>query len=210
MYDRSHFSIADKEELARFIAVNSFATLVSSDSNSIPFATHIPVLHDANKNNLTCHVARANPHWRLLESNPEVLVIFRGPHTFVPSSWYSDPEDVSTWNYSTVHAYGKASLIHDPKELHRIVEDLTRNAEGEEGLQRLLELKEEFRFGLLGGIVGIEIVIEKTIGKFKLSQNIDRVDQRRVIEKLETERTDDDSHAVAKMMRRILGISDAE
>ena len=34
------------------------------------------------------HVARANPLWRRLADDPEVLVVFQGPQAYVSPNWY--------------------------------------------------------------------------------------------------------------------------
>jgi transcriptional regulator len=57
---------------------------------------------------------------------------------------------------------------------------------------------------MLGAIVGFEIVLSLIEGKFKLSQNRPREDQRRVIKQLAGQ-ADADSQRVAEQMSKRLG-----
>ncbi|EGQ63846.1 FMN-binding negative transcriptional regulator [Acidithiobacillus ferrooxidans] len=64
------------------------------------------------------HVARANPLWREVPSNSEVLAIFQGPqHDISPSGYATKVETgkvVPTWNYAVVHAWGPMQIRDDP------------------------------------------------------------------------------------------------
>src|SRR5579883_1304747 len=93
----------------------SFATLVTVQDGA-PFATHVPVLLDADAGEqgaLRAHLARANPQWRALAEGQEALVLFQGPHAYVSPAWYETHPSVPTWNYAVVHAYGKPRLLDD-------------------------------------------------------------------------------------------------
>ena len=59
---------------------------------------------------LRAHVAKSNPHWKMLE-HQELLVIFHGPHAYISPSLYEIRESVPTWNYVTVHAYGRGKIL---------------------------------------------------------------------------------------------------
>ena len=78
-------------------------------------------------------MARANPHWRELAGGAECLVVFQGEQGYVSPSWYPGKavhhQVVPTWNYATVHAWGRPSMAEEPGWLHRQLEDLTRSQE---------------------------------------------------------------------------------
>ena len=95
------------------MAENAFATIITTDENNLPVATSLPFLVRQNNDEiiLQAHFAKANPQWKHLEKNTQVLVIFQGPHCYVSPSWYKSP-GVPTWDYVTVHAYGTAKLFH--------------------------------------------------------------------------------------------------
>jgi transcriptional regulator len=143
---------------------------------------------------LHCHVARANPQWLELASSPRVLAIFAGPHGYVSPTWYAEA-GVPTWNYAVVHARGVARAIDDAQRTQRHVEALA--AKFERG--RAAPWIPDYDVRRLGGIVGIEIHVDKLDGKFKLSQNRSAVDRERVVAALTATGRDDDA-ALARLM----------
>ena len=58
------------------------------------------------------HMARANDHWKLFARGaPNSLALFWGPHAYVSPTWYTPGPKVPTWNYVTVHAYGRPEIV---------------------------------------------------------------------------------------------------
>jgi len=103
----------------------------------------------------------------------------QGPHDHISPSWYRSP-GVPTWNYQTVHIYGKPVLITEPKILGRIVGELTRKHESYFEKPWNTEYKEL----LLNMIIGIEIQITDIQCKYKPSHNRPESDQRQIAEQL--------------------------
>ena len=179
---------------------NPFAILISSTENG-PFATHLPLFVAKNGETvlLRGHVARANPHWRFLEQEPECLTIFHGPHSYVSPSNYIARESVPTWNYAAVHVYGAAKIFSTEQDLQAMLHDLMNTFEPAYRLQ-WEGLSPKYRENMLRQIVGFEIAVTKIEGKFKLSQNHTREDQASVIASLE--RAEDSViSGVARMMK---------
>jgi transcriptional regulator len=183
-----------------FMKANPFAIVVSSGETS-PFATHVPVLvaETEGRIHLRGHVARANPHWKMLEAERETLVIFHGPHAYVSPSLYESRESVPTWNYAAIHAYGRAHIITDPAPLTEILLATITTFE-QAYLKQWQNLNKSFRAKMLGQIVGFEIPVGRLESKFKLSQNRPRADQARVIQALESS-PDSAISAVARLMK---------
>ncbi|MBK8825080.1 MAG: FMN-binding negative transcriptional regulator [Anaerolineales bacterium] len=80
-------------------------------------ATHLPVeVLEAEDGGLTIlgHMSRANPQWKSFWRQQEVLLIFRGAHTYISPRWY-DHVNVTTWNYMMVHVYGKVRVVEGDK-----------------------------------------------------------------------------------------------
>src|SRR5689334_20847767 len=108
MYVPPIYEESRPEVLAALMRENPFATVVSNDSDTGPVATHAPVFHDPAAGALRFHLARPNPHAALLARGGPTLVIFHGPHAYVSPTWYkSGKPSVPTWNYATVHCYGR-------------------------------------------------------------------------------------------------------
>lgn len=203
MYTPKHFKIHDKKEIYEFINSNSFAILISNNKGKLN-ASHIPVLlkSDEGENRfLYGHVAKAN---RQLENiDEEVLVIFPGAHKYISPVWYETNQAVPTWNYLSVHVYGKIEILHEKEEKIKIIRDVVKYFEGDESKYKVDELKPGYLDGLLKGITAFKIEITELQGKQKISQNHPEERQLRVINELE-KLNDQDSIEIAARMKNNL------
>lgn len=186
-YNPEHFRVDDREALVAFVERHAFGSLVSTGPGGLA-VSHIPFLPERGPDGrlrLLGHMARANPHWRSLESAAEVMAILWGPHAYVSPTWYETAPSVPTWNYAVVHAHGAARLL-PPEDLARLVDRLSQAYEaGRPRPWRMAELAPQYVAKLLGAIVGFAIEVERLEGKFKLSQNRSAADARGVIAALE-------------------------
>ena len=184
MYIPEHFRIRDDATAIGFMRANPFAILVSSTDDG-PFATHVPVVIRENGDQVTLrgHVAKANPHWRFLESTANCLMIFHGPHAYISPTNYVTQENVPTWNYGAVHVYGNASVYTAHEDLLAMLHDLIPTFEAAYQ-QQWDSLGDAYRARMLNHIVGFEIAVSKIEGKFKLSQNRLPEEQQNVIDSL--------------------------
>jgi transcriptional regulator len=183
-----------------FMRANPFAIVVSA-AEGPPFATHIPVLVNEAAGGILLrgHLARANPHWKMLEQEQETLAIFHGPHAYISPGLYGSRESVPTWNYAAVHAYGHARVFHEPELLTDVLVE-TIGQFDQAYLNQWRGLNEKYRAKMLSEIVGFEIPVERMEAKFKLSQNRPKADQARVIQSLESS-ADSAISGVAKLMK---------
>lgn len=184
MYIPEHFRNEDRASAVAFMRANPFAILVSNTDNG-PFATHVPVVipESADKLTIRGHVAKANPHWRYLQNNPQCLMIFHGPHAYVSPANYEIRESVPTWNYGAVHASGQTRTYSSPEELLSMLHHLIPTFEAAYG-EQWASLGETYRQRMLGHIVGFEIAVTQLEAKFKLSQNRTRQEQQNIIDSL--------------------------
>lgn len=196
------FKVEEAADILDFIQKNGFATLVSVNADGLPIATHIPIALEMLADEtpvLRGHISRANPQAQLFGDNQTALAIFTGAHTYISSSWY-EQENVSTWNYSAVHVYGKIRVL-TVDELRRDVEKLT--AKYEKGVEKpflVPQMSPDMVNAQLKGIVGFELTMTDVQAKVKLSQNRKDTDYQRIIQKLEA--TDDQqAHQVAAEMK---------
>ena len=185
MYVPATFQVNDLPRLHDFIEQYSFATLVSV-SGGAPFATHMPLLLDRGEpGRLVGHLAKANPQWREADGQ-EVLTIFAGPHAYISPTWYQDTNVVPTWNYTAVHVYGRLQVEHDPNQLVDLVRRYVDVYEsGFDSPWPIDSADSDFIHGLVNGIVGFTVEIERMEGKFKLNQNQSDERRERVIEALD-------------------------
>jgi len=205
LYNPRSYRVEDLDTLHTFIEAHGFGTLFTQTTEG-PLASHIPFLLDRGRGprgTLSGHVARANPHWRSLPDASQVLVTFLGPHAYVSPSWYVSPVTVPTWNYATVHAWGRPVLIEDGGVLRDHVVRMIAAHDAANvppwdstGAAAAIDR-------LLPAIVGFDIEIERIEGKFKLNQNRPAEDQAGVASALEAS-TDTDARAIAALMRHNL------
>jgi transcriptional regulator len=153
---------------------------------------------------LKAHLALGNPQWRTLQEEREVLVMFQGPHSYISPSWYEVELSVPTWNYTTVHAYGRPRLITEQAELYQHLSTLVTTYEGAFPQPwQLAKLPTDYVEKMMKGVVGLSIEITRLEGKFKMSQNRSTQDQQQVIEHLQTA-GDTTSREVAAIMQEHL------
>lgn len=100
-----------------------------------------------------------------------------------PPSWYPSKHDhhkqVPTWNYSVVHAHGRIQIRDDARFVRRLLANLTRHHEaGEPTPWKMADAPREYMETMVQTVVGIEIEIERLVGKFKLGQNKDEADRQ--------------------------------
>jgi transcriptional regulator len=206
MYIPKHFE--GKEAQGREIMqANSWALLTTADEEGVPFCTHLVLQwedDDSPHGSLIGHMARNNDHWKLFARNVPSLAIFWGPHAYVSPTWYAPGPKVPTWNYVTVHAYGRPQLIEATPAVLMVLTRLAAQYEGNGatswGLGRLPpgNAAEQTK-----SIVAFRIPLERVETKLKLSQNRDLEDRHRVIAKLEASDSQD-SQATAAWMKKVL------
>ncbi|MDQ2752852.1 MAG: FMN-binding negative transcriptional regulator, partial [Bacteroidota bacterium] len=152
--------------------------------DNLPIATHLPFIITSEDENiiLISHFAKANEQWKDIE-NGKVLVIFSEPHAYISPKHYDKELNVPTWNYISVHAYGKARLITETQRVIQILESTIDNYETSYQ-QQWNSLPGDYKLGLLHGIVAFEIWVTDLQGKKKLSQNKTGNEQENIINAL--------------------------
>ena len=200
MFSPKYFQMKDKEEVIRFMEEHSFVTIVTVKSGQ-PIATHIPVQLQREGENyvITGHLAYANPQWRT-SMDSRVLVIYQGPHAYISSSWYSH-ENVPTWNYQAVHAYGQATLLNEQELQADLTKQLQKYELHREQPVLWETLSSELLTQQLKGIVGFKIRIDDIQATYKLSQNRNEQDFQQIMKQLEHEPQPSAQH-IAEAMRK--------
>ncbi|AEF22770.1 FMN-binding negative transcriptional regulator [Pseudomonas fulva] len=184
MYTPPAFRQNDPATLHREIHACRLATLISPGEHGLQ-ASHLPLLLRAEEGpygTLYGHLARANPHARLLAEGGEVLVVFGGADAYVSPSWYPAKAEhgkvVPTWNYIAVHAYGRAEVFDDAERLLNLLGELTdRHEQPRPQPWTIADAPQDYIAGMLRAIVGFALPIERLEGKWKLGQNRSEADQ---------------------------------
>lgn len=166
-------------DVVELVRRHPFALIVSARAGDAPVATHTPVVIPASATpsetlvgeTLLGHVARANPHWRLLAGGDPVLLVFSGPHGYVSPTTYEYTPAVPTWDYAAVHLTARVEVLQDRADCLHVVTETVRAAEdlmpSRWDMTPSLDVFEK----IVGGVVGFrfEVTDERTV--FKLSQD---------------------------------------
>jgi transcriptional regulator len=202
MYQPAHFREPDEARLFDLIEQHSFGALVAVDDEGGVEIAHLPFVLDRAARVLRTHVARANPLAKLAATGPAMTAVFSGPHGYVSPRFYAQPRaQVPTWNYAVVHVRGRVRVL-DAAELRALVDELaTIHERGAAAPWRLADMEPAVSEGLLRGIVGVELPLERVEGKYKLSQNRSEADRAGVVRAL-AERGGPDDLAMLELMKR--------
>jgi len=187
MYVPKHFAEADQARLSAFMARHAFALLTTTDEAGLPFASHLPLLWEPETRRLHGHMAKANPQWRHFQNGKEALVVFWGPHAYVSPSWYDKHPSVPTWNYATVHAYGRPQLVDGREPAAALLRRLVETYEGGFETPWRMDLPEKYENSMIAAIQPFAIEVTRLEGKFKMSQNRDAGDRANVVAALEAQ-----------------------
>jgi len=200
MYIPKHFSNTDRESILEFIRKYSFGLLVTAEDN-IPEATHLPFLIEERDGEviITSHLAKANQQSKQLTQN-EVMVVFSEPHAYISPKYYEKEQNVPTWNYIAVHAYGKATIIDTAEQLSAMMEKMIAQYDTAY-LNQWNNLPAEFKTRMYNGIVAFEIRVTSLQAKNKLSQNRSENERKNIIEAFEKS-GDNNEAGIAEYMKK--------
>jgi transcriptional regulator len=149
------------------------------------------------------HVAIKNTQWRE-PAIGESMAIVRGPDAYITPSWYAAKREhgrvVPTWNYVTIHAYGRLVIHRDAAWLEANVRRLVEAHEASRPEPWSVDdAPRAYIDGQLKAIVGVELLIDRVEAKSKLSQNRSDADIEGTITGLEA----DGERGVSVAMRHL-------
>jgi transcriptional regulator len=172
VYLPPQFKAKDEVHALALMRAHPFASLISVDDDGFPAVTHIP-LHLTQSNGqhvLLGHCAKANPHWRYLQSRPQALVTFMGPQAYMSPKVYPDLTRVPTWSYLAVHAKVEATLVDEPAVKDCLLKQLIGDHEPTYAAQ-WRGLAEDYQHKMLNAIVAFELRITELQSAIKLNQH---------------------------------------
>ena len=203
MYIPPYYKNQDKEAIEQFVVANSFAVLVVNGP-SAPLAVHTPLQLKIQPNGaylLLGHVSKANPIWKHFDGEQQVLAIFSGAHHYISPSWYSH-KNVPTWNYTSVHMYGKVSVL-SKEQTEMMLREMMGHYEQQfaERPQQFDEIPHKMLQQDLAGVVAFEITVEQVDAANKLSQNRDVQSFENIVTQLEKLDTHEAGNLAAEMKK---------
>lgn len=186
-YLPEHFAQHDVAEVSAFLEAYPFATIVVR-LGDVLWPTPLPLIHRPAAEgwgSFIGHVALKNDMWQAT-ADQDVLVIVQGPDAYITPNWYvtkaETHEVVPTWNYTSVYAWGRMTVHHEPKWKRMAVGLLTQIQErGNDRPWKMGDAPQEYLTEQLEHIVGLEIAIDRLNAKWKLNQNRIEADRAGVI-----------------------------
>lgn len=178
---------ADDDTALAFVAKRGFGTLIAVDGGR-PVASHLPFLLHRDEGRLwvELHVARANPLHEIITRAPDVLLTVMGPDAYISPDWYVSADQVSTWNYVSVHLSGIARVVPQPDNLDH-VDRLSAHFEAQllpKEPWTSAKMTQARREAMLHAIVGMQIDITQFAAQGKFGQHKSAADQAGVIANL--------------------------
>ncbi len=224
MYVPAHFQPSDDEVRDALRHLGAVDLVTATDDGLL--ATLMPMLWDEPGSRpglgpwgaLVGHIARNNAQWRT-PAIGDAMVIVRGPDAYISPRWYAAKREhgrvVPTWNYVTVQAHGRLVVHDDVEWLETNVRRLTDTHEAEAGEPWSVDdAPRRYIDGQLRAIVGIEVLLDRVVGKWKLGQNRSDEDIAGAIDGLEAARRarrvgGDAGRSPAFARRALIQIADA-
>ena len=191
MYVPDHFEETDRSALLALIRDAPLGAFVINGNDGIE-ANHIPFVHRSSTNPdgvLWAHIPRANPLSTRVGDETRCLVVFCGPQGYVSPSWYATKNAhgrvVPTWNYAVVHAHGRARLVNDREWIREQLGILTGQMEAQrDDPWSVADAPDDFTRKLIDALVGLEVTVDRLVGKTKASQNQPEENQASVLRAL--------------------------
>ena len=215
MYIPDHFRPTD-EDVVALLRDHGAVDLVTLTARGL-LATLLPMAWDepgsrpglGEHGALLGHVAIKNDQWRE-PALGESLAIVRGADAYISPSWYATKREhgrvVPTWDYVTIHAYGRLVVHEDPAWLEANVRRLVELHEGVRPAPWSVDdAPRAYIEGQLKAIVGVELLIDRLEAKSKLTQNRSDADLAGTIAGLEA----DGEREVSGAIRRVLEAREA-
>ena len=185
MYVPKHNQLEDRAAQLAYMRAYSFAALATAGPAGL-MATHLPFVieEEGGRITLLAHMARANPQWRDFAAAADTLVIFMQPHAYVSPRLYDSRQNVPTWNYVAVHAYGRPVLIEERAAKMELQQKLIGQYDAGY-LAQMAELPESYIDARLAAIVSFSIAVTRIDARYKLSQDKNPAERERIARALE-------------------------
>ncbi len=172
MYLPPPFAAKDASFALKLMRAHPLAQLMSVDDEGLPFVSPLPlhVVEEGDAITLLGHVAKPNPHAKLLRERPTAVVVFLGPQAYMSPRVYPDLVRVPTWSYLAVHATVQARIVEAFDDKDRLLKHLIDDHDPAYADQ-WRGLGEDYQHKMVAGIVAFELRVTALQCKMKLNQH---------------------------------------
>ncbi|GAA1376976.1 FMN-binding negative transcriptional regulator [Streptomyces beijiangensis] len=194
-------------EWQQWLAAHDFGQLaVNGLPGEPPSVQPMHFVYDGERGEVLTHLARPNPIWPALETNPQVLLSVVDDYAFVPGPWQA-PADipsehgVPTSFYAAVQLRCTAHLVDDPAEKAALLNRQMGHFQPEGG--SAAAAVGEAPYGrMLSGIRGLRLEVTAVRAKFKYASHKPLEVQEQIAEGLAGRGGPLDEAARAHQLRR--------
>lgn len=180
-YPPPHHQDDDRLHMIEVIKSFPLATIISVKDGE-PLITHLPLIYRESDGKLIGHIDIYNPQTALMRDNNPVTIMFQGPQCYISPTTYATTQ-LPTWNYIKVHLKGQVEAIESKEALKESLIIMTEFLEHPDH-KYVLEPDNPRMEANLDYIKMFAIEITAWEGKFKLSQDKNKKDQRLARERL--------------------------
>ena len=179
-YPPVHHQEGNYKNIVQLMEMYPLATINSCLNNEIE-STHTPLVYQANEQLgvLIGHLDKYNPQVNHFKEDIEVQIIFNGPQVYISPAVYSTTQ-LPTWNYFKAHLKGKLTIENEREKVKQSLINMTAFLEGDQP-NYTLEPDNPRMEAALDYIVGFRIEITSWEGKYKISQDKKKEDQKRAM-----------------------------
>lgn len=199
MHASPAFKIEDEATLLAHLATHPFVTLAAAPDGR-PMIAHAPLIVRRLETGLALdlHISRGNALAPFLAAGFRAVAVSLATEAYISPDWYESADQVPTWNYITVEAEGRVTLL-DQVGLVAQIDALSAQEEA-----RLLPKRPWTRAKMSPGrfeamtraIVGARLTVERLEGVTKLGQNKTEAERAGVVAAL-------GDHPIARSMRAL-------
>jgi len=191
MHPARPFHTTDPATLIARARAHPFALLICGE-----VVTHTPVLTAAD-GTMRFHIAKTNAIAAPLAGTARATLVFTGPHAYISPSWYDLPDQVGTWNYTSVEASGPLTALPDPLPFLHDLAAAFDAAPPDGKVWTKADIVPEKLARLTRAITAYQLTPQRLEGTTKLNQDKPPEARKRVMEELA-------SHPLAALMRDTL------
>jgi transcriptional regulator len=159
----------DQGVLRDLVMGNPLAWLVSLNLLDATLLPLMPILDEqGNIVAIEGHMSRANPHVKTLEAEKVATILFKGPDSYIPTTWVENKKLAPTWMLSSAAFRVNVKLLPSDADTQEHLKRLAAFMEKRSGSSWGVESMGE-RFAMLSAKVRAAVLSVKP--SFKLGQN---------------------------------------
>lgn len=194
-YPPVHHQEGNYKNIVQLMQMYPLATIHSCVNNEME-STHTPLVYQPNKQLgvLVGHIDKYNPQVHHFKEDIEVQIIFNGPQVYISPSVYSTTQ-LPTWNYFKAHLKGRLTIENEREKVRQSLINMTAFLEGDQP-NYILEPDNPRMEAALDYIVGFRIEITSWEGKYKISQDKKKEDQKRAMVAMQAARENTEKEVV--------------